>query len=184
MTIYEFIRDLREALEGEVPESEIRSNVRYYEEYMNNERATKSDEEITAALGEPRLIARTIIDTYQMQHGSDTHYDREEANFYREAGKDYRESSSDRSYYGQSSYTNGDNTVHRQDTYSDTGRKANHVHVFNMPGWLASVIGILIMVLIFSVLFWIGGVVFKLFIRFGLPILLVVFIISMIRNRR
>ncbi|MBE5959971.1 MAG: hypothetical protein E7256_01075 [Lachnospiraceae bacterium] len=178
MTIYEFIRELREALEGEVPESEIRSNIRYYEEYMNNERITKSEEEITAALGEPRLIARTIIDTFQMQHGGETHYDRQEANYYQEAGREYRQSS-----YNNGTYTDGE--VHTQESYSNRAHKSgNHVRVLNMPGWLASVLGIMILVLIFSALFWIGGVVLKLFIRFGLPILLVVLIVTFIRNRR
>ena len=64
MTQIEFIRELTEALSGQVPQSVIMENVRYYENYIEEGKAAgKTEEEIIQELGSPRLIARTIIDT-------------------------------------------------------------------------------------------------------------------------
>ncbi len=62
MTKQEFIEKLRLALNGKVPGNVITENIQYYEDYINTEiRKGKSEEEVLAALGDPRLIARTII---------------------------------------------------------------------------------------------------------------------------
>lgn len=64
MTKQEFIEKLRSALTGKVSADVITDNIRYYEDYINTEiRKGKSEEEVLAALGDPRLIARTIITT-------------------------------------------------------------------------------------------------------------------------
>lgn len=60
----EFLRGLQNALSGEVPPSVVRDNLRYYDDYIRTElRSGRSEEQIMEELGEPRLIARTIIDT-------------------------------------------------------------------------------------------------------------------------
>ena len=64
MTKQEFLEKLRLALNGKVPANVITENIRYYEDYINTEiRKGRSEEEVLAALGDPRLIARTIITT-------------------------------------------------------------------------------------------------------------------------
>lgn len=64
MTKQEFIEKLRLALNGKVPGNVVTENLQYYEDYINTEiRKGKSEEEVLAALGDPRLIARTIITT-------------------------------------------------------------------------------------------------------------------------
>ena len=64
MTKQEFLEKLRLALTGNVPGSVVSENLQYYEDYINTEiRKGKSEEEVLAALGDPRLIARTIITT-------------------------------------------------------------------------------------------------------------------------
>ena len=65
MNKQEFLRVLRECLLGEVPEQELNNTLRYYEEYLVDE-AGKSLEDKIRELGEPRLIAKTIIDTYMV----------------------------------------------------------------------------------------------------------------------
>lgn len=62
MTKQEFMEKLRLALTGKVPGNVVTENLQYYEDYINTEiRKGKSEEEVLAALGDPRLIARTII---------------------------------------------------------------------------------------------------------------------------
>ncbi len=64
MTQIEFITELEQALRGNVDERVVQENVRYYNSYISEQRAAgKSDAEIFASLGSPRLIAKTIIDT-------------------------------------------------------------------------------------------------------------------------
>ncbi len=62
MTKQEFMEKLRLALAGKVPGNIVTENLQYYEDYINTEvRKGKSEAEVLASLGDPRLIARTII---------------------------------------------------------------------------------------------------------------------------
>ncbi|MDR2044945.1 MAG: DUF1700 domain-containing protein [Clostridium sp.] len=59
-----FIRQLREALDGRLSPSAVTENIDFYEDYIHTEiRKGRSADEVLASLGDPRLIARTIIDT-------------------------------------------------------------------------------------------------------------------------
>lgn len=96
MNKYEFIDGLRRNLAGEVPTQEIDKNVRYYDEYITSEsRERGSEEAVITEIGEPRLIARTIIETYKMSHvGSMTDSHRTEQ-AYEEYEESYQQSSQD-----------------------------------------------------------------------------------------
>lgn len=60
----EFLRGLQNALSGEVPPTVVRDNLRYYDDYIRTEvKQGKSESQVMDELGDPRLIARTIIDT-------------------------------------------------------------------------------------------------------------------------
>lgn len=60
----EFLKGLKEALEGEVSGAEINEQLLYYERYIEEEmKKGKAEVDIVGALGDPRLIARTIIET-------------------------------------------------------------------------------------------------------------------------
>lgn len=84
MTKQEFLEKLRLALTGKVSGSVVSENLQYYEDYINTEiRKGKSEEEVLAALGDPRLIARTIITTNSRD-------DREGTGDYREYGNSAR----------------------------------------------------------------------------------------------
>ena len=64
MTQIEFVTELEQALRGNVEERIIQENVRYYNDYISEQRAAgKSEEEIFFFFLSPRLIAKTIIDT-------------------------------------------------------------------------------------------------------------------------
>lgn len=60
----EFIEKFRIALAGEVNNNIITENVNYYEDYIDMElQKGKSEGQIFAELGDPRLLAKTIIET-------------------------------------------------------------------------------------------------------------------------
>ena len=64
MSENEFLTELENALSGSVSPSLINENLRYYEEYIETEKLKgRSVYEVMDELGDPRLIARTIIDT-------------------------------------------------------------------------------------------------------------------------
>lgn len=64
MSKEEFLRGLDNALSGNVPPSVVRDNLRYYDDYIRSERQKgRTEADIMEELGDPRLIARTIMDT-------------------------------------------------------------------------------------------------------------------------
>ncbi len=64
MTKQDFLDKLRLALSGRIDPYAVAENISYYEDYINMEiRKGKSEEEVLAALGDPRLIAKTIAET-------------------------------------------------------------------------------------------------------------------------
>ena len=64
MTKQEFLEKMRVALSGRVASGLIMENLHYYEDYINTEiRKGRSEQEVLAALGDPRLIAKTIVET-------------------------------------------------------------------------------------------------------------------------
>lgn len=67
----EFIDRLRAALYGNVSDALMTDYVNYYSEYINTEiDRGKSESQVLAMLGEPRLIARTIIQTNGIREDS------------------------------------------------------------------------------------------------------------------
>lgn len=60
----EFLDILRISLNGKVPYEVLNDSMSYYEEYINTEvRMGKTQEQVMETLGDPRLIARTIVQT-------------------------------------------------------------------------------------------------------------------------
>lgn len=63
MNKQEFLEEMRGKLLEELPPMEAAYQVQYYEEYIDTEiRSGHSEEEVLGALGDPYLIARTLID--------------------------------------------------------------------------------------------------------------------------
>lgn len=63
MSRQEFLNILQTSLTGRVNASEIADNINYYEDYINTQtRMGRSEEEVIAELGDPRLIAKSIIE--------------------------------------------------------------------------------------------------------------------------
>ena len=59
-----FIDTLRRALYGKVSDYELTDHVRYYEDYIQSQvRSGRDEQQVLDELGDPRLIARTLLDT-------------------------------------------------------------------------------------------------------------------------
>lgn len=71
MTKSDFLEGLKMALNGRVQPSVVTDNIDYYADYINTEiRKGRSEEEVMGLLGDPRMIARTIVDA-NAQQGSE-----------------------------------------------------------------------------------------------------------------
>jgi uncharacterized membrane protein len=156
----EFLDILRKSLVNKIPESEIDNNINYYNNYISssNTQGTTKEERLTE-LGDPRLIARTIVDAYKMSKNS--------------IHSPYRNQNT--TEYEDSSYSD-----EKENNHNNQGRAWNvKFHSTNMP-WYQKIIGVLILVLIFIIVIIIGGVLLNVFFAIGVPILIILFIISFI----
>lgn len=60
----EFLKKLSEALENDLSTPEVRENLEYYDSYIRSEiKNGKSEQEVLDMLGDPWMIARTIVDS-------------------------------------------------------------------------------------------------------------------------
>lgn len=124
MTRSEFMDSLHRALAGNLTSSTVNENMRYYEEYFDMQlRSGQSEEEIIAALGDPRLLAKTIL---QASRSQTCNYNSQE----------YDE------VYEDGSQGNGQNG----------GREGNAPRIYRMPGWLVLVLIILLVIAAISVI--------------------------------
>ncbi len=67
MTKKEFLSRLSEALEENMDEASAYSHISYYNQYIDEQAAKgRTEEEVVSSLGNPRIIARTIIDSEKL----------------------------------------------------------------------------------------------------------------------
>lgn len=157
MNKQEFIDGLRTALNGSVSPGLVQENVNYYEDYINTEvRKGKSEGEVLQSLGDPRLIARTIVETNKIEDKSET-----------------QQSSS---YQGSGYYSSYRSSGYQEQRYSyNTTENKKH---FKLPWWAWMIIVILIVGVVlsavFSVLTFLAPVI--------LPIIVVVFLVKLFRD--
>ena len=161
MSKEEYRRGLEEALAGEVPASVIRENMNYYNSYLSQEMAKgRTVDEIAEEIGEPRIVARTIIDSCEASgeaFGT-------EGDPYGSDGEGAYESSFDRNPYG--------------------GNTSPQIHYLNLNKWYWKLLLILMALAVGSLVFSIVGGIFALLIRFAGPILIIFLVIWFFRNIR
>ena len=161
MSKEEYLRGLEEALAGEVPASVIRENMNYYNSYLSQEMAKgRTVDEISEEIGEPRIVARTIIDSCEASgeaFGTD-------GNPYGTDGEGAYESSFDRNSYG--------------------GNTSPQIHYFNLNKWYWKLLLILMALAVGSLVLNIVGGIFTLLIRFAGPILIIFLVLWFFRNIR
>ena len=155
MSRQEFLQRLRDTLVGEVPGNVIEENIRYYDEYIRTEAAKGlTEEEVTGSIGDPRLIAKTIMEAEENA---------------REEGR--------QSAYG--SYQDAGRTVYEEDD-----RTESHYHRIDLNKWYWKLLAFLVVLLFFGLVFGIITGVLSLLIPLMGPILMVLLIFWIIRRSR
>lgn len=161
----EFLRELEEALAGDVPEPVIRDNLNYYGSYLTQETAKgRSVDEIVDEIGEPFIIAKTIIEHSEAAG---------------EAGNDgygsYRETYSDSRSQGQ--YQGGNQGYEGQDQ-----SPFSNMHYIDLNKWYWKVLAIVVLAMVVSLVFNIVGGIFTLLIRFAGPLMMIFLVYWVIKN--
>ena len=160
MSREEFLRELEEALAGDVPEAVIRDNVSYYGSYLSQEMAKgRSVEEIVSEIGEPFIIAKTIIEHCEAsgECGDNSGYGN-----YQET---YQDSGSRQNSYGNSG----------QNSYRGNGQNRNPfsgMHYIDLNKWYWKLLALVVLFMVVSVVFRVIGGIFVLLIRFSGPLML------------
>jgi uncharacterized membrane protein len=152
----EFLDILRQSLSGEVINQSIEQNIRYYDGYISAQ-TLEEEADIIDRLGDPRLIAKTIIEAEKVA---------KEKSMNNWSGSNYQ------------SHTTEEGQEHRDN--SDT--RGKNVFFTNMQ-WYHKLIAILVIILLFVLIALIGRLVIGFLFAFGIPILLVLLVMSLFRKR-
>lgn len=93
MNRQEFLNVLQTSLTGRVNTSQISENISYYEDYIKMQmRMGQSEEKVIADLGNPRLIAKSIIEASRHANagtGSRESYGKDEESAYNDGYSEY-----------------------------------------------------------------------------------------------
>lgn len=161
----DFIDRLRAALNGKVTPGQVIENVNYYEEYINTQiRMGRTEEEVLAGLGDPRLIAKSIVTA----NGADDCVADATYSGGNSYGSDAGQQGNQRAFYYQNAQQNGYNS----DGFYENSRSPR------LPKWLWIIFSVLIVLLIigmiFSVLSFLAPII--------VPILVVMFFVKLFRD--
>lgn len=158
----EFLKELKETLEGEVSASIIQNNLSYYDQYISHEAAKgRSEEEVIEEIGSPRLIAKTIIDS-------------------NENTKEPYQSGSYSS--GGTSDNNSKASYDRNYGSGDYSGLPPYFHYIDLNKWYWKLaLSALVIVILFLLFALIGGI-FTLLFNLAGPILLIWLVYSVIKN--
>ncbi len=157
----EFIDRLKAALNGSLASSTVAEHVIYYDDYIRAEmQKGKSEEAVLASLGDPRLIARTIIQTNTIEDGW------QEGGYQGDTRRDY-----DREGY-QSGYGRGG--------FKQAGRQEQGQvsRPFQIPGWVWIVAVVFLFMVIISVIMSVLSFLAPVLI----PVVVIIFLVKLFRD--
>lgn len=155
MNRIEFIEKLQRALAGGLNSSQVADNVRFYQDYIDGEiRKGKSEAEVLSMLGDPRLLAKSIIEANKRagaSEGTNRTYDEEMSGGSGAYGQD--DAYGRGSTYGQSSTYRQESTYGQDDVYDEKEGAGLNGKFIRLPGWLIMLIVTVIVVLVIGVAF-------------------------------
>lgn len=149
MSKKEFLATLQETLAGQIPEGEIANQLNYYRSYINN---SDSEKQVLEELGDPRLIARTIIASYEASKGP-------------MAG-----------YYTNQARTEYSNSNRAREEFSQLESEDRQLTWYEKLLWC--IVTIAVVAIIFSVLF----LVLRVALWIAVPFLIIMAVFALIRN--
>ena len=149
MSKKEFLATLQEALAGQIPAGEIENQLDYYKSYIND---GDSEKQVLEEFGDPRLIARTIIASYEASKGP-------------MAG-----------YYTNQARTEYSNLNRAREQFDQDGQEDRQLTWYEKLLWW--IVTIAMVIIVFSVLFF----VLRVTLWIAVPFLIIMVIFMLIRN--
>lgn len=155
MSKQEFIDRLRAALSGRVNSGLVTENVNYYEDYINTEiRKGRTEEEVLKSLGDPRLIAKTIIEMYGKDSTArNTGYGRDDCQSAEYQDASYQNAGYQRTDYRGSSYRGSNQSSGYHGGDFGGHEEKNRRRSIRIPGWLMVILMIIVVVMVISAVF-------------------------------
>ena len=145
MSKNEFIQGLEAALSDNVPPETVRENLIYYRDYIRTElEKGRTEQDIMDELGDPRLIARTIMDTTP---GA------EEGAFEPYHFRGFFGEGSQTGSYSQGSGYGQDSSYSQNDGYTQGSGSRGHVHYYDLNKWYWKLLAVVVVVLFLMLLF-------------------------------
>ena len=153
----EFLHALGEKLKESLTASQIEEHLKYYNDYINKEEsAGKQEQEIIDSLGDPTLLARTILETSNQGNGA--YQGAAEGDIYQDDDNSYQDSNTN-------------------------GRQVPPIQFGAVSGWGCLAVAI-VAILVIGLVLWVFGIVFKALTPILVPVLLVLFIVAILKQRR
>lgn len=172
MNRIEFMEKLQRALAGGLNSRQVTENVRYYQEYIDMEiRKGRNESEVLAGLGDPRLLAKSIIEANKRagrSEGTNLNYDEEIVD-----GSTRQSYSHTYHYQTNDDYGNRERNPYEEDA-AGAGR------IFRVPGWLILLIITVFVLLVIGVAFSLISVLAPILI----PVLVITLIIKLFQSNR
>ncbi len=152
----EFLNILRESLSGEIATSILEQNISYYDGYISAQ-TIEEEERTIDGLGDPRLIAKTIVEAER-------------------AAKEKNKSNWSTAEHQE--YSSGP-----EDNEKEQSTGFNQNIFLSKMQWYHKLIAIVVIVVLFVIIAVIGRLVIGFLFAFGLPILLLILVMSLFRRR-
>jgi len=154
----EFLEKMKKALDGQVSDLIITDNIDYYRNYINSEISNgKSESEVLEALGDPRLLAKTVIELQGLDNNENSTSENNNYN--------------DDIDYSYSSYDQEDENL------SKDANNSKHHTFLGIKGCLIS---ILVMFIVFLLLRFILSIA----IYFAIPICIIILLVGLVKRFR
>lgn len=162
MTREEFLSQLRLSLQGKVSSDKVQENINYYNDYIIEEtRKGKSEPEVLEMLGDPGLLAKTIIAADDAgRHPRDTVYDADNGVTYSSKG--------------------GHDTDGSSFAYSGGGR----MHMLQVNKWWQKLLLILAIVMIVLLIAAVVTGLVRIFAPIVIPVIIIMLVVRAIGRRR
>lgn len=170
----EFLQKMRVTLTGEVSDFVISDNISYYSNYIDTEIASgKSEDDVLDMLGDPRLLAKTIIEL----HGADS-----DSN-----GNSNGYNSNNSNGYDFSDSVDSGNSGN-SGAYEEFKQQGDHNYGngagYSMKGGIFGIKGCLVSILVLVIFFIILKFVLSAALYFAIPICIILLVAGLIKNLR
>lgn len=176
MSKQEFLDRLRMSLSSQMTAAQVSEHLRFYEDYINTEmRKGSSEASVLQMLGDPRLIARTIVDASDVDSGAEQSYERHDQHY----GYYQHRNAADGYYQGDDGHREAQSNSGAG--YGPFGKVYSWKHKTDTHPIMKWVWIILAVVIIF----WIVSAIFSLvsfLLPFIVPVLIVVFVMKLFRD--